>query len=206
MNSAFVPQSFHHQLPLNLATDHLSLVADNTRLRAELIHANRLNCILENVARSLRRGYMALQMMVARGESVSLRRVAAEADVEIGVWLEHYDRLHAATEMPGPDTTTSTPSTVATRQSSHESRAEEVSLVIDEEAGSDGNDSVSEIPPLKREAEEEEIDVDDSGVRVPQQPPTRRRRHDDDDGKCFWPGCSFVTDGQTSLDDHIRYV
>ncbi len=88
-------------LPLRELQHYLTnLEMENEKLKSELSIFSRFNCILENIRRSSSKGFSAMQF-IDRNKScrcnehmnVNLRRVAQEADIELRVWQEQYDKL-----------------------------------------------------------------------------------------------------------------
>ncbi len=88
-------------LPLRELQLYLTnLEMENEKLKSELSTFSRFNCILENIRRSSNKGFSAMQC-IDRNKSCRcnehlnghLRRVAQEADIELRVWQEQYDKL-----------------------------------------------------------------------------------------------------------------
>ena len=88
-------------LPLRELQVYLNnLEMENEKLKSELTTFSRFNCILENIRRSSNKGFDAMQL-IDRNKSCTcneqlngqLRRMAQEADIELRVWQEQYDKL-----------------------------------------------------------------------------------------------------------------
>ena len=88
-------------LPLREVQIYMNnLELENEKLKSELTTFSRFNCILENIQRSSNKGFHAMQIIDRNKSCVcnehmngQLRRIAHEADIELRVWQEQYEKL-----------------------------------------------------------------------------------------------------------------